>query len=177
MRNFDNGDVAATQPILQVMKINPVKIKINVSESFYTKVKVGMAVKLKTEIFEGEEFAGKISFKQLDYLMLIRLAMPCNLQQVMTLTGLSSSAASLFVDKMTKQGVVIREQDPRDRRNILIRPGHKLMELLNEIDRELERIIVNELRSCSPEQIGELDRSCALVCGKLEGINGTALLT
>ena len=61
MRNFDNGDVAATQPILQVMKINPVKIKINVSESFYTKVKVGMAVKLKTEIFEDEEFAGKIS--------------------------------------------------------------------------------------------------------------------
>lgn len=61
MRNFDNGDVAATQPILQVMKINPVKIKINVSESFYTKLKVGMAVKLKTEIFEDEEFAGKIS--------------------------------------------------------------------------------------------------------------------
>ena len=61
MRNFDNGDVAATQPILQVMKINPVKIKINVSESFYTKVKVGMAVKLKTEIFEDEEFTGKIS--------------------------------------------------------------------------------------------------------------------
>jgi RND family efflux transporter MFP subunit len=61
MRNFDNGDVAASQPILQVMKINPVKIKINISESFYTKVKVGMEVKLKTEIFEEEEFTGKIS--------------------------------------------------------------------------------------------------------------------
>lgn len=61
MRNFDNGDVAATQPILQVMKINPVKVKINVSESFYTKVKVGMQVKLNTEIFEGEDFFGKIS--------------------------------------------------------------------------------------------------------------------
>lgn len=61
MRNFDNGDVAGAQPILQVMKINPVKVKINVSESFYTKVKVGMQVKLNTEIFEGEDFFGKIS--------------------------------------------------------------------------------------------------------------------
>lgn len=60
-RNFDNGDVAGSQPILQVMKINPVKLKINVSETFYTKVKVGMEVKLKTEIFGEEEFTGKIS--------------------------------------------------------------------------------------------------------------------
>ena len=68
---------------------------------------------------EWKEFSKKVSFKQLDYLMMIRLAMPCNLQQVMTLTGLSSSAASLFIDKMTTLGVVIREQDPKDRRNIL----------------------------------------------------------
>ena len=126
--------------------------------------------------YDWKEFAGKISFKQLDYLMLIRLAMPCNLQQVMTLTGLSSSAASLFVDKMTKQGVIIREQDPRDRRNILIRPGIKLMELLNEIDTELEKIILAELRHCSPDQIAELDRSCALVCDKLEKINAASVL-
>ena len=126
--------------------------------------------------YDWQEFAGKISFKQLDYLMLIRLAMPCNLQQVMTLTGLSSSAASLFVDKMTKQGVISREQDPRDRRNILIRPGKKLMELLNEIDRELEKIIVNELRGCTQEQIDALEQSCALVCEKLEIINGASVL-
>ena len=126
--------------------------------------------------YNWKEFTGKISFKQLDYLMLIRLAMPCNLQQVMTLTGLSSSAASLFVDKMTKQGVILREQDPRDRRNIMIRPGEKLMELLNEIDAELEKIITSELRHCSPEQIAELDRSCALVCEKLDKINAASLL-
>ena len=126
--------------------------------------------------YDWLEFTGKISFKQLDYLMLIRLAMPCNLQQVMTLTGLSSSAASLFVDKMTRQGVILREQDPRDRRNILIKPGEKLLALLNAIDSELEKIIVNELRSCTPEQTAELDRSCALVCQKLEKINAASVL-
>lgn len=60
-RNFDNGDVAASQPILQVMQINPVKLKINIPESFYTNVKKGMQVKAKTEIFGEEEFAGTVS--------------------------------------------------------------------------------------------------------------------
>jgi RND family efflux transporter MFP subunit len=60
-RNFDNGDVAASQPILQVMQINPVKLKINIPESFYTNVKKGMQVVAKTEIFGEEEFAGTVS--------------------------------------------------------------------------------------------------------------------
>jgi RND family efflux transporter MFP subunit len=60
-RNFDNGDVAASQPILQVMQINPVKLKINIPESFYTNIKKGMQVVAKTEIFGEEEFAGTVS--------------------------------------------------------------------------------------------------------------------
>lgn len=60
-RNFDNGDVAAGQPILQVMQINPVKLKINIPESFYNNVKKGMQVTAKTEIFGEEEFSGTVS--------------------------------------------------------------------------------------------------------------------
>lgn len=60
-RNFDNGDVAAGQPILQVMQINPVKLKINIPESFYNNVKKGMQVTAKTEIFGEEEFSGIVS--------------------------------------------------------------------------------------------------------------------
>lgn len=60
-RNFDNGDVSATQPILQVMQINPVKLKINIPESFYNSVKKGMQVTAKTEIFGEEEFLGTVS--------------------------------------------------------------------------------------------------------------------
>lgn len=60
-RNFDNGDVAAGQPILQVMQINPVKLKINIPESFYNNVKKGMQVTAKTEIFGEEKFSGTVS--------------------------------------------------------------------------------------------------------------------
>lgn len=60
MRNFDNGDVAGTSPILQVMQISPVKLKFSINESFYSRVKVGMPVKAKVEVFGDEVFNGKI---------------------------------------------------------------------------------------------------------------------
>ena len=61
MRNFDNGDLAGTQPILQVMQITPVKVRINISELFFNKVKTGMPVKLRLDVYENEIFSGKIS--------------------------------------------------------------------------------------------------------------------
>ena len=38
VRNYDPGDMAAGQPILTIENINPVKVIINVSESFYSQV-------------------------------------------------------------------------------------------------------------------------------------------
>ncbi|HON02880.1 MAG TPA: efflux RND transporter periplasmic adaptor subunit, partial [Paludibacteraceae bacterium] len=61
-RNYDNGDIFNGQiPILTVMQINPVKLLINVSESNYAQVKIGMPATIKFDIFEGETFQGKIS--------------------------------------------------------------------------------------------------------------------
>lgn len=61
-RNYDAGDMYSGQmPILTVMQINPVQLKINVSESYYTKVKVGMPVKVNVEVFGDEVFTGKVS--------------------------------------------------------------------------------------------------------------------
>ncbi len=61
LRNFDNGDVAGTSPILQVMQISPVKLKFAVNESFYSKIKVGMPVSAKVEVFGDEVFNGKVT--------------------------------------------------------------------------------------------------------------------
>ena len=61
LRNFDNGDVSGSQPILQVMQISPVKLKFNINETFYSKIKLGMGIKAKVEVFGDEEFSGKIS--------------------------------------------------------------------------------------------------------------------
>lgn len=61
-RNYDNGDVYnGQQPILTVMQINPVQLKINISETFFSRVKTGMPVDVRLDVYEGELFTGKVS--------------------------------------------------------------------------------------------------------------------
>ena len=60
-RNYDNGDLYGGQPILVVQKIAPVKLTINVSEQYYSKVKKGDEVKIELDAYPGETFTGKVS--------------------------------------------------------------------------------------------------------------------
>ena len=61
-RNYDNGDMYSGQmPVLTVMQINPVKVMVNVSESYYTQLKIGMPITVKFDVFEGQSFQGKVS--------------------------------------------------------------------------------------------------------------------
>ena len=60
-RNYDNGDVFAQMPILTVQQLNPLKAIINVSESYFSKVEVGMSVNIQLDVYENEIFTGKVS--------------------------------------------------------------------------------------------------------------------
>ncbi len=59
-RNFDSGDVASGQPILEVMQIQPVKLMINISEEFYPKVKRGTKVQISLDVYPNEIFEGSV---------------------------------------------------------------------------------------------------------------------
>lgn len=60
-RNFESGDLFAQTPILHIMQINKLKVMANVSEQYYTSVKVGQPVSIEVDIFPGEVFEGKVS--------------------------------------------------------------------------------------------------------------------
>lgn len=60
-RNYDNGDVFGVNPILTVQQLNPLKAIINVSESHFSQVKLGMPVDIKLDIYQDEVFTGKVS--------------------------------------------------------------------------------------------------------------------
>ena len=60
-RNFESGDLFAQAPILHIMQINQLKVKANISEQFFTTVKVGQKVTIETDLFPGEQFEGKVS--------------------------------------------------------------------------------------------------------------------
>lgn len=61
-RNYDNGDMySGGTPVLTVEQIAPVKLMINVSESFFTSIKKGAEVSIKLDVYGDEEFTGKIT--------------------------------------------------------------------------------------------------------------------
>jgi len=60
-RNYDNGDMYSGQlPVLTVMNISPVKLLINISESYYSQVKLGMPVDVTFDVFGNQKFQGKV---------------------------------------------------------------------------------------------------------------------
>lgn len=61
-RNYDNGDMySGGSPVLVVEQITPVKLLINISESYFTKVKKGEPVDVKLDVYGDEVFKGYIS--------------------------------------------------------------------------------------------------------------------
>jgi RND family efflux transporter MFP subunit len=60
-RNYDNGDMYSMgNPVLTVERIKPVKLRINVSEELFSKLKKGMKVDVTLDSYPGEKFAGTI---------------------------------------------------------------------------------------------------------------------
>lgn len=61
-RNYDNGDLySGGAPVLTIEQISPVKLTVHISESYFTKIKLGMPVKIKLDVYGEEEFTGKVS--------------------------------------------------------------------------------------------------------------------
>lgn len=60
-RNYDDGDMAGTSPILTIETLAPVKMLIHVSETHYPQVRKGMDVAVRVDTYGEEEFPGKVS--------------------------------------------------------------------------------------------------------------------
>ena len=105
---------------------------------------------------------------QFNHLMLVRFSMPCNLGTIMAITGLTSAGASLFVDKLVNAGVLKREEDPNDRRNIIISVTEQGQEFLREIDDRLDDFICRYFAECSAEELQIVDKSMRIVCSKID---------
>lgn len=60
-RNYDPGDMTGANPILTIEQLRPVKVLVNVSEGEFTKVKKGMKVDIKLDVYGDEIFTGTVS--------------------------------------------------------------------------------------------------------------------
>ena len=62
-RNYDNGDLYAGAAILTVEQIRPVKLMVNVSENYYSKVQKGDKAIITLDALPGETFTATVSLK------------------------------------------------------------------------------------------------------------------
>ncbi len=102
-------------------------------------------------------------------LMNIRLSMPCNLGKIMTVTGLTSAGASIFVDKLVKAGLLRREDDPADRRNVCISLTEKGAGFTKQVDDKLNGFIFSYFSECSHSELETLEKAARIVCEKVGG--------
>ncbi len=86
-RNYDPGDVAMQLPILTIESINPVKVKVNVSESYYSMVTRGMPVEVQVDALGSEIFQGNVSLihptiDPVSHTFTVEIAVPNNDQRL-----------------------------------------------------------------------------------------------
>ena len=61
-KNYDNGDVTSpAQPILVIQQVSPLKVVVNVSEQYYTRLKPGLEAHLSVEALGEQIFSGRIT--------------------------------------------------------------------------------------------------------------------
>lgn len=67
-RYYDNGDMFSMTPnsagvvaVVTVMQIDSVKVRVNVSEEYFTKVKNGMDIEINSDSYPDDVFHGKVS--------------------------------------------------------------------------------------------------------------------
>ena len=63
VRNYDDGDMYMSTPILTIEQTNPVKLVIKVSESYYDVVKQGMGVDVTLDAYPDQLFRGTVVTK------------------------------------------------------------------------------------------------------------------
>ena len=59
-KNFENGELCAGQPILQLTQINKLKAFINVQENYFPYLKNGMRLNITSDIYPGKVFPATV---------------------------------------------------------------------------------------------------------------------
>lgn len=119
-----------------------------------------------------QHYAKLIPRQQFLHLMNVRHSLPCNLAKIMQVTGMTSAGASIFVDKMVKQGAFERHEDVNDRRNIIISFTPRAEQITERIENRLNKYIFQFFADCNIEELEMLEQASRLVCRVLDARNG-----
>jgi DNA-binding MarR family transcriptional regulator len=88
---------------------------------------------------------------------------PCTLSDVAKTLSISKSSASTLVERMVVKGVLEREQDPNNRRRVLITVTRKIHRFQKTIDEELVKELKRIAKNMPPEDFNKwVEANCAI---------------
>lgn len=70
--------------------------------------------------------------------------------------GLTNSTVSGIVDRLEKQGLVVRERSEEDKRVVYVSPHPKFIEMHKDFHKKVEDSIVNVFNRATPEEIDRI---------------------
>lgn len=113
-------------------------------------------------------YADELPQQQFIHLMMLRFSLPCNLNRVMAVTGLSSAGASILVNKLVLFGLLERHDDPADRRNVIIRFSPKGEEMCRDVEDRLNRFIYGFFQRRPEAELAAIEQASRIICRVLD---------
>ncbi|MCI5779206.1 MAG: MarR family winged helix-turn-helix transcriptional regulator [Lentisphaeria bacterium] len=113
-------------------------------------------------------YADELPQQQFIHLMMLRFSLPCNLNRVMAVTGLSSAGASILVNKLVQFGLLERHDDPADRRNVIISFSPKGEEMCRDVEDRLNRFIYGFFQRRPEAELAAIEQASRIICRVLD---------
>ncbi|MCD6288326.1 MAG: MarR family transcriptional regulator [Candidatus Hydrogenedentes bacterium] len=98
-----------------------------------------------------KDFCHSLTMPQVNMLSVIRSFDGASLKDLANSLGVSAPSASSMVDRLVEMGAITREQNPDDRREVIVRVSAQTAEILDQIEADILHGIVEYLEKLGPE--------------------------
>jgi len=98
----------------------------------------------------GKTF-GEFSFAQMRAIKLVKAKGQVSITELAELLQVSAPSASTMVERLVEKDVLVREQDPQDRRKVIVTISPDMITITEQIEKEIFRSFVDLVDKVGPE--------------------------
>ncbi|MDT2286672.1 MarR family transcriptional regulator [Paenibacillus larvae] len=101
----------------------------------------------------SEQLFEQLSFMQYSLLRILYEKEPLRMSELAGLLGIHKSAVTVKVEKLEKKGLIERERDRQDRRNIYLYVSPKGKKQYEETEEKIAQFLTDIMQQLSPEEM------------------------
>lgn len=101
----------------------------------------------------SEQLFEQLSLMQYSLLRILYDKEPLRMSELANLLGIHKSAVSIKVEKLEKKGLIQRERDQQDRRNIYLYVSPKGKKQYEETEEKIAQFLTHIMQQLSPEEM------------------------